>query len=117
MQKSTFVSLPLLLLVILFFTSYKTDFSKIETLAKQKYNVLFIFVDDLRPDLGCYGNKIVYSPNIDKLAKQATVFKKQFVTVPTCGPSRASLLTGKWPRTATDLSNDVLGIKKIKNIC
>ncbi len=116
MQKLTFVSLPLLLLVILFFTSYKTDFSKIETLAKQKYNVLFIIVDDLRSDLGCYGNRTVQSPNIDSLAKRATVFKKQFVTVPSCGPSRASLLTGKWPRTATDLSNDVLEIRKSKNI-
>ncbi len=84
--------------------------------SKPKYNVLFICVDDLRPELGCYGNTIVQSPNIDKLAKQATVFKNHFVTVPTCGASRLSLLTGKWPRTSTDLSNDVLEIRKAQNI-
>ncbi len=84
--------------------------------SKPKYNVLFIFVDDLRPELGCYGNSIVQSPNIDKLAKYATVFKNQYVTVPTCGASRTSLLTGMLPRTSSDLSNDVLEIRRAKNI-
>ncbi len=116
MQKVTRISLPLSLLVILFFSSHKTDISNTSKPAKQRYNVLFIFVDDLRPDLGCYDNKIVHSPNIDKLAKQGTVFKKQFVTVPTCGPSRVSLLTGMRPCTATDLSNDVLEIRRAENI-
>ncbi len=116
MQKVTRISLPLSLLVILFFSSHKTDISNTSKPAKQRYNVLFIFVDDLRPDLGCYDNKIVHSPNIDKLAKQGAVFKKQFVTVPTCGPSRASLLTGMRPRTFTDLSNDVLEIRRAENI-
>lgn len=116
MQKLTSILLPLLLFATLFFSSYKTDLSNTRKPVKQRYNVLFIFVDDLRPELGCYGNNIVHSPNLDKLAKQATVFKNQFVTVPTCGPSRACLLTGMWPRTATDLSNDVLEIRKAENI-
>jgi arylsulfatase A-like enzyme len=98
-----------------FLSSYTIDNAN-EKKKKSKYNILFIIIDDLRPDLGCYGNKIVHSPNIDNLAKEATVFKNQFVTVPTCGPSRASLLTGMWPRTAADLSNDVLEIRKKENI-
>jgi arylsulfatase A-like enzyme len=74
--------------------------------AQQKPNVLFIFVDDLRPDLGCYGNPEVRSPHLDSLAGHATVFRRQYVTVPTCGASRVSLLTGRYPRTKSDLSND-----------
>lgn len=83
---------------------------------KPAYNVLFIFVDDLRPELGCYGNNYIHSPNIDQLAAKAVVFKKQFVTVPTCGASRASILTGMLPRSLNDLSNDVLELKRAKGI-
>ena len=79
------------------------------------YNVLFIFVDDLRPELGCYGNNYIHSPNIDNLASQAIVFKKQFVTVPTCGASRGSILTGKLPRNVNDLSNEAFEHKKAEN--
>jgi iduronate 2-sulfatase len=75
---------------------------------KTKYNVLFIFVDDLRPELGCYGSNYIHSPNIDKLAAQSTVFKNQFVTVPTCGASRASILTGQLPRAANELNNEAI---------
>ena len=83
---------------------------------KQKYNVLFIFVDDLRPELGCYGSKYIHSPNIDELAAGGILFTKQFVAVPTCGPSRACLLTGRRPRTIDELSNDVLEIKQKAHI-
>lgn len=78
----------------------------------KQYNVLFIFVDDLRPELGCYGSTYIHSPHIDRLAAGGTVFNKQFVVVPTCGASRAALLTGKYPRTTDELSNDVLEIKQ-----
>lgn len=71
-----------------------------------KPNVLFIFVDDLRPDLGCYGNTTVKSPYLDSLARKGVVFRKQYVTVPTCGASRMSILTGKLPRKRTDLTNE-----------
>lgn len=74
----------------------------------EKPNVLFIFVDDLRPDLGCYGNKIVKSPNLDKLASESLVFLNQYVQVPTCGASRCSILTGMLPRTKTHISNDAI---------
>ncbi|WP_439583612.1 sulfatase [Dyadobacter bucti] len=75
---------------------------------QQKPNVLFICVDDLRPDLKVYGNAIVHSPNLDKLIGQATVFRNQFVTQPTCGASRYSLLTGRRPRNITEIKNEAI---------
>jgi len=65
--------------------------------AKKPPNVLFIMIDDLRTELGSYGSKHVISPNIDKLAQQGTLFKNAYVSVPVCGASRASLLTGMRP--------------------
>ncbi len=76
-------------------------------LTKKKPNVLFIFVDDLRPELGSYGKKFAITPHIDKFSSRAVVFKNHFVSVPTCGASRASLLTGRVPRKLADLSNNV----------
>jgi arylsulfatase A-like enzyme len=73
-----------------------------------KPNILFIAVDDLRPDLGCYGNSIVQSPNLDKLASEGFTFTNHFVQVPTCGASRYSLLTGMRPRIKAHLSNDII---------
>lgn len=79
-----------------------------ESRVKDKPNILFIAVDDLRPELGCYGNKIVKSPNIDRLAKEGTLFENHYVHVPTCGASRFSLLTGMLPRSIGHLSNMVI---------
>ena len=64
--------------------------------AEQK-NVLFIAVDDLRPELGCYDSNVAISPNIDALAQRSTLFRNHFVQVPTCGASRYALLTGRSP--------------------
>ena len=62
-----------------------------------KPNILFIAVDDLKPLLGCYGNTLVKSPNIDRLAKMATVFNSNYCQQAICGPTRASLMTGRRP--------------------
>lgn len=70
-------------------------------------NILFIAVDDLRPELGIYGNPIVKTPNIDRLAKEGSFFKRHYVQVPTCGASRYSLMTGLRPQKKSHLRNDV----------
>ncbi|MBI1247705.1 sulfatase-like hydrolase/transferase [bacterium] len=65
--------------------------------AADRPNVLFIAVDDLRPELGCYGKPHIVSPNIDRLASQGTVFERAYCMVPTCGASRAALMTSIRP--------------------
>ena len=79
---------------------HKEAASEQETVAIKtgaKPNILFIAVDDLRPELNCYGQTHIISPNIDAIADQGIVFKNAYVTVPVCGASRASLLTGIHP--------------------
>lgn len=77
-----------------------------KTTEQQKPNVLFICVDDLRPELGCYGKTYIHSPNIDKLAASGALFTHQFAQIPTCGASRCSMLTGMLPKTTGYLSNE-----------
>lgn len=65
--------------------------------AADRPNILFIAVDDLRPQLGCYGMPQVHSPNIDRIAKAGLLFNRAYCMVPTCGASRASLMTSIRP--------------------
>jgi arylsulfatase A-like enzyme len=65
--------------------------------SKNKPNILFIAVDDLKPILGCYGNTQIKTPNIDRLAKMSTVFLRNYCQQAVCGPTRASLMTGMRP--------------------
>jgi uncharacterized sulfatase len=73
---------------------------------KPKYNVLFIVSDDLRPTLGSYGNTIVKTPNLDRLASQGIRFDRAYAQYPLCNPSRSSLLTGKYPTQTSILDNE-----------
>ncbi|MGJ7029593.1 sulfatase [Niabella hirudinis] len=74
--------------------------------AQAKPNVVFIFIDDLRPDLGCYGNAVVKSPHLDQLAGKGALFTNEYATVPTCGASRFGLLTGRYPAEKAALGNE-----------
>lgn len=60
-------------------------------------NVLFLAVDDLRPELGCYGNQLVKTPNMDRLAARGTVFNHAYCQQAVCSPSRTAMLTGLRP--------------------
>jgi len=63
--------------------------------SRKRYNVLLICVDDLRPQLGCFGHRDMISPNIDRLAEEGRLFTRHYVQSAVCGPSRCSMLMGK----------------------
>jgi len=83
-----------LITIFTLIVSCKTEQKKV---VASKPNVLFIPVDDLRPELGCYGNEYIKTPNIDALAKEGVVFSRTYCQQAVCNPSRASLLTGLRP--------------------
>ena len=62
-------------------------------------NVLFVIVDDLRPALGCFGDERAITPNIDRLAADGMVFRRAYCQLASCGPSRATVLTGLRPES------------------
>jgi arylsulfatase A-like enzyme len=71
-----------------------------ESSSADRPNVVFLLADDMRWDMmGCAGNKVIQTPNLDALAKDGTRFRNMFVTTAICAASRASLLTGLYERT------------------
>ncbi|MHC4299454.1 MAG: sulfatase [Planctomycetota bacterium] len=70
-----------------------------------KPNVLFIAIDDLRPELGCYGSDIAITPNLDRLAENGLLFERAYCQQAICSPSRASLMTGARPDTINIIEN------------
>jgi len=89
MKMKLFLTSILLLLVLIP--------NKILAQTQQKPNILFIAVDDLKPMLGCYGDKTIKTPNIDRIANNGTIFMANYVQQAVCGPTRASLMTGMRP--------------------
>ncbi len=90
------------------------------TAASERPNVLFIAVDDLRTELGCYGNTTIQSPHIDRLAAEGMVFNRAWCQQAICMASRASLMSGLRPdshaiyncKALTDLAPDVLTLNR-----
>ncbi|MBS1920857.1 MAG: sulfatase [Bacteroidetes bacterium] len=72
-------------------------FSTLSTSAQRRPNILIIISDDhAYQAISAYGNKIIATPNIDRIAKEGAIFKRAYVTNSLCGPSRATIITGKY---------------------
>ena len=78
-----------------------------KSIKNDKLNVLFIIADDLNCDIGGYGNKVVKTPNIDRLIKNGIVFENAHCQYPLCGPSRASIMTGMYSDQTKITQNNV----------
>lgn len=79
-----------------------------QSVSESRPNVLLIMIDDLRPELNCYGATQIKSPNIDRLAASGTTFTRAYCQYPVCSPSRASMLSGTRPTSTKvyDLYSD-----------
>ncbi len=93
--------------LFLTFLLLQSSSSLFAALSSKRPNILFIAIDDLRPELGCYGSKLALTPNIDKLASQGRLFQRAYCQQPICHPSRTSLLTGTRPDTNGIIHNYV----------
>jgi len=91
MIKSSFFASSFALIIL------NSFFSQASLAQKAKPNILFIAIDDLKPVIGAYGNKMIKTPNIDRLARRGTVFLSNYCQQAICGPTRASILTGMRP--------------------
>ncbi len=100
------------LLLFIVLSYFRICAGKAPKTTKASPNVLFIVVDDIRPKLGCYGNPIIKTPNIDRLAANSTVFVNAYCQQAVCLPSRTSVLTGLRPN-----STDVYSQKAFQEYC
>ena len=81
--------------------------------AEDRPNILFIAVDDLRPELGCYGSELAVTPHLDALAADGLLFRRAYCQQAICRPSRASLMTGMRPDT-TGLYHNYVALRDLQ---
>ena len=86
------------------------------TAGAQQPNVLFIAADDLRPELGCYGQSHIISPNIDRLAARGIVFQRAYCQYALCNPTRSSLMSGLRPDSTGVMDNGSHFRKKVPDV-
>ena len=93
MKKNIILNSAIILIALFSLSGCSTTNNK--TLAKP--NILWIVADDLGTDLGCYGDSLVYTPNLDKLAKESVLFENCHTVTAVCSPSRSAMITGMYP--------------------
>ena len=93
---------------VFFFLTAATRLVSVDCIrAAEQPNILFIAVDDLRPELGCYGSPIAQTPHLNELADRGLLFNRAYCQQAICRPSRASLMTGVRPETTGLFHNHV----------
>lgn len=97
--------LPLRVFALLMLGSLASEFA--HAADPPKRNVLWIVVDDLNTDLACYGQSLVHSPNIDKLAARGVRFERAYAQYALCNPSRSSFLSGYSPDRTRVIEQEV----------
>jgi len=81
------------------FSGCKGELAGRRAAAARRPNIIFLLTDDQRADaVGCAGNPIIHTPNVDDMAKNGVLFKNAFVTTSICASSRASIFAGQWTR-------------------
>jgi len=97
MQRNPIYFVTLLWILVLSSSCRPAEDSENSLETPPPVNILFIAVDDLRPELGCYGENHIHSPNIDRLARRSVLFERAYCQQSVCSPSRTSVMTGLRP--------------------
>ncbi|MEI6463156.1 MAG: sulfatase [Verrucomicrobiota bacterium] len=84
-----------------------------ETPRREKPNILWLVAEDMSPHFGCYGEKVIQTPNVDRLAREGTLFERAFTTGPICSPARSALITGMY-QTSIGAQNHRSGVGREK---
>ena len=79
----------------------------------EKPNILWLIAEDISPHFGCYGDQVIQTPNVDRLASKGVLFERAFVTGPICSPSRSALITGMY-QTSIGAQNHRSGVGQEK---
>lgn len=97
MRKLPICPVALLWILVLSCSCQRAEIGENSLETAPPVNILFIAVDDLRPELGCYGKNYIHSPNIDRLAQRSVLFDRAYCQQAVCSPSRTSVMTGLRP--------------------